>query len=288
MTSTSSAMSPRPEAGCSRSSRCRGFRRRSSGFTLVELLVVIGIIAVLISLLLPTLGKAREQAFRTKCLSNIRQLTIANQMYLSIYTNYLPFSNWGPANPSWAPSRYGWLYDGGNHGMGGGNGLNATTSQMPQFVETGAFWPLLKNREVFRCPTHIKVYFGMSWSDNLTSYLMNGAVNTYGDPDAVAAKKVQWKSNHFKVDDFLFWEADERGGSAWNDGSSFPYESYNPGDPFAIGLSARHGRIAAAAFHGGHAEWIGHKEFFLLATPSPQRRTAVWCAPETRDGRNYP
>ncbi len=54
---------------------------RSGGFTLVELLVVVSVIALLISILLPSLQKARKQAQTTVCASNIRQLAVANLAY---------------------------------------------------------------------------------------------------------------------------------------------------------------------------------------------------------------
>lgn len=58
-------------------------KRRNRGFTLVELLVVIGVIAVLIGLMMPMLIKARGSADRAKCLSNLHQIAVAYQMYLT-------------------------------------------------------------------------------------------------------------------------------------------------------------------------------------------------------------
>ena len=63
------------------------------GFTLVELLVVIGIIAVLVAILMPALSRAREASRRTKCQSNLRSLAQAMYLYAGAFRDRLPNTN---------------------------------------------------------------------------------------------------------------------------------------------------------------------------------------------------
>ena len=74
--------------------------RQRRGFTLIELLVVIAIIALLMAILMPALQRVKKQAQATTCLSNLRQIGLAAELYANDYDRFIPRGSTG-SNPIW-------------------------------------------------------------------------------------------------------------------------------------------------------------------------------------------
>lgn len=231
--------------------------RKRHAFTLVELLVVIGIIAVLVAILLPTLGRSKDQAYRVQCMNNMRQLMLATLMYAGDNKQTMPQCNWGGQTN-------GWLY-----------GAPKFLTGDPANVETGQLWPYLKTRKVYRCPVHTD-FRSTGPSERLTSYLMNGGVQNYaGDP--TPPKRLSF----FKVKDVIYWESGETGlmnnGPPFNDGSSYPGEWLTERHG---GKGVKAGNAAISKNTGGacivcvdaHAEFMSRADFEQQADANKVKR----------------
>lgn len=112
-------------------------RRNALGFTLVELLVVIGVIAVLISLLLPAMNKTRAASRTVKCASQLRQLSIFVNLYAADYAGAMIFGGGTSATPmqSYADAfAYSRTWDGGLGYIGSINTGGYVDTVMPQML----------------------------------------------------------------------------------------------------------------------------------------------------------
>ena len=117
------------------------------GFTLVELLVVIGIIAILIAVLMPALRRAREAAHAAQCSSNQRQLMMAFLMFANEHNGRLPGNYWDAREQS-DPEKRDWL-------IGDNPGRGNPLAQVADAPEKGTIFRYVNNAAVYRCPSMI-------------------------------------------------------------------------------------------------------------------------------------
>jgi prepilin-type N-terminal cleavage/methylation domain-containing protein/prepilin-type processing-associated H-X9-DG protein len=103
--------------------------RRRQGFTLIELLVVIAIIAILAAMLLPALAAAKRKAQQANCLSNLKQMTLANTMYSGDFGHSIP-DNYTP--PTGADTSGAWFINLINYYGKATNMLYCPTARQPQ------------------------------------------------------------------------------------------------------------------------------------------------------------
>ena len=120
-----------------------------AAFTLVEMLVVIAIIAILAALLLPTLGRAKETARATVCLSNLHQIGIALQIYVQENSNKMPFMSEPLIDP-----------------------VFMATNTSPLINRVLA--PQLGNTNVLRCPSDFQNIFEITGSSYSWNSILNG------------------------------------------------------------------------------------------------------------------
>jgi len=217
-----------------------GCKIKLSGFTLVELLVVMSIISLLMSILLPALNQAREQGQRVVCGSNIRQLTLAWYMYAIENDDKLCSADTG-----WNRPGHNWVADGP---VMPGNSIGGSE----EAIKNGVLWSYAEVMDVYKCKT--------DRSELLRSYALSRAMNgkTCNCEHDNIKPFTNWSGILRPGEKLVFTDAISRMG--WIDGSFCPIAdiSAEPPEWFirdSRNITARHGDGCNLSFADIHCEY---------------------------------
>jgi prepilin-type N-terminal cleavage/methylation domain-containing protein/prepilin-type processing-associated H-X9-DG protein len=223
--------------------------RSTHGFTLIELLVVIAIIAILAAILFPVFARARSKATQTSCLSNIKQLGLAFQMYASDYDELLPRGAFYTDPGTW--NHYeGWDFATDYSGAPDANGTYPHT--------LGWIGPYTQSGQLAACPVASTLLtFGLPTSGYAyNSYLCGMYSNWSNDATTpgMSQENIRRPSEVVLLADSAYWATD------WTSGASLGLAQNNTLRPphdacYSVpNVHFRHNSTANVCYCDGHAK----------------------------------
>jgi prepilin-type N-terminal cleavage/methylation domain-containing protein/prepilin-type processing-associated H-X9-DG protein len=216
-----------------------GAKKTARAFTLIELLVVIAIIAILAALLLPALARAKQQALRTTCLNNLKQLQTGWQLYLDDDNDTMPPNLWDGFPGAAAGSSPGsWVV---------GNARENTATN----IQRGVQWRYNASLGNYHCPADKSLA-----DDGTTTRFRSYSLLNYlgGDPQFISpdASRDKQKGSQLKnTSTVLAFACEDE--SSINDGIFLVEPA--PSTQWRDSPATRHSRGGTFSFADGHVEY---------------------------------